>query len=261
MSVKLPIESLVQINDGQTASAATASAPLAAPEATNYGEAFGRRIRDPLAAGAPMTFERFKTIAESIDLRMLAMPIEIKVDDDIARMTVKVCVRYHAPDIKDGRTTPIESRQLLPWVKAEKMSDHEAVEYLYTQIKSAVLHELDESFLVCGKRVFDPHWYDETYNGRPAFYLGDRPEFKLPDPLPPPLPRNRQFPPDARRIEILGFKAPAPKLFREWKDGETPEPIAAFLYEYLPTGELVGEPKPDRTARSGQKPAAGKGKR
>jgi hypothetical protein len=193
-------------------------------------------------SGPPMTLERLKTISEQIDTRMWPARMEFKISREELRSDayldgggpmrragepmVRVQLTYHVTDRATGKPMPLLFLHTLPESEIRNMDDAAALNFLHTQVRSMVLHELDECFVVCGKRVFDPHGNDapKAVTYRQAERWNEREPWTLPDPLPPKLPRELPPSPAGERITI---------------------PCGRTEYEFLRTGEIVRERRDD----------------
>lgn len=84
---------------------------------------------------------------------------------DIGCLNFEFLVREHneAPylqiifESKDVITSKIETQYCRKWALQYTMADTEVVRTAYKAAEAAVIHELQESFIYKGTRIFDPH--------------------------------------------------------------------------------------------------------
>ncbi len=154
-----------------------------------------------------MTFERFKKIVDSVDLRMWPAKLEVHTDLNVMACTVSILVNMTGNDRETNKPQKFVQTHNIPYWEIEHLRDDEdAIDLIYCELRAVVLHELDECLLVCGRRVRDPHADARS------------PAFTLPSPMPPPLPRHLPPGPYGRTIKIAA---------------------GGRVVEYKPTGELI----------------------
>lgn len=97
---------------------------------------------------------RVQGITSRININLFGIHFWIRVEKDPLGERIFLQVKYKAPCNKTGKLTEWGGRK---WYLSSHMTDDEIVKTAWVAYKSAIEHEVMETFKVDGKILFNPH--------------------------------------------------------------------------------------------------------
>lgn len=102
------------------------------------------------------TINSLTRIIKTIDLGKFPIEMSFRIQDSICGNILNIVIR--GPNsVPPHESTSVTHSRIVPSFGEFGIKSEQVIEWLHSQIKEVVLHELDEFLFIGGKQVRDPH--------------------------------------------------------------------------------------------------------